>query len=135
MRTKLFKQRTGTVQFALSMFVSARILAQSVTTGMINLDEMAVAGTKAGMNQNDVPLTVSVVLNEKRENSSESDLLPVLAEQVPGLFITECGNTGFDVSTGSAGQVSLRGIGGNPNTQVLILLNGNPQFLGIMGQE
>jgi iron complex outermembrane receptor protein len=52
---------------------------------------------------------------------------------VPGLFVTERGITGFGVSTGSAGQITLRGIGGSPNTQVLVLLNGNPQFMGIMG--
>lgn len=108
-------------------------MAQTDTTKTINLDEVVVTGTKAAVNRNNVPLTVSVISNEKIENSSESALLPVLSEQVPGLFVTERGITGFGVSTGSAGQISLRGIGGNPNTRVLILLNGNPQFMGIMG--
>jgi outer membrane cobalamin receptor len=103
------------------------------TTKSINMDEIVVTGTKTAVNRNNVPLTVSVVSKEKIENSSESALLPVLSEQVPGLFVTERGTTGFGVSTGSAGQISLRGIGGNPNTQVLVLLNGNPQFMGIMG--
>ena len=103
------------------------------TTKSINLDEVVITGTKTAVNRNNVPLTVSVVSKEKIENSSESALLPVLSEQVPGLFVTERGITGFGVSTGSAGQISLRGIGGSPNTQVLVLLNGNPQFMGIMG--
>jgi len=99
----------------------------------VNIDEVVITGTKTEVNRNMVPLTVSLISNEKIENSSESALLPVLSEQVPGLFITQRGITGFGVSTGSAGQITLRGIGGNPNTQVLILLNGNPQFMGIMG--
>lgn len=99
----------------------------------INIDEVVITGTKTSVNRNNVPLTVSVISKEKIENSSESALLPVLSEQVPGLFVTQRGITGFGVSTGSAGQITLRGIGGNPNTQVLILLNGNPQFMGIMG--
>jgi outer membrane cobalamin receptor len=103
------------------------------TTKSINLDEVVVTATKTSVNRNNVPLTVTVVSKEKIENSSESALLPVLAEQVPGLFVTERGITGFGVSNGSAGQISLRGIGGSPNTQVLVLLNGNPQFMGIMG--
>jgi outer membrane cobalamin receptor len=106
---------------------------ESILKDTINIDEVVITGSKTFVNRNNVPLTVSVVSKEKIENSSESALLPVLSEQVPGLFVTERGITGFGVSTGSAGQISLRGIGGSPNTQVLILLNGNPQFMGIMG--
>jgi outer membrane cobalamin receptor len=107
--------------------------AQPDSLKPVNLDEIVVTGTKSQVNRNNVPLTVTVVSKEKIENSSESALLPVLSEQVPGLFVTERGITGFGVSTGAAGQISLRGIGGSPNTQVLVLLNGNPQFMGIMG--
>ncbi|MGV8138941.1 MAG: TonB-dependent receptor plug domain-containing protein [Mangrovibacterium sp.] len=100
---------------------------------LINIEEVVVTGSKTEVNRDNVSLTVSVVSNENIENSSESSLLPVLSQQVPGLFVTQRGITGFGVSSGSAGQISLRGIGGNPNTGVLILLNGNPQFMGIMG--
>jgi outer membrane cobalamin receptor len=106
---------------------------KSILKDTINIDEVVITGSKISVNQNNVPLTVSVISKEKIESSSESALLPVLSEQVPGLFVTQRGITGFGVSTGAAGQISLRGIGGNPNTQVLILLNGNPQFMGIMG--
>ncbi|NMC40317.1 MAG: Plug domain-containing protein [Bacteroidales bacterium] len=99
----------------------------------ISIGEVIITGTKTFVNRNMVPLTVSVVSKENIEYSSESALLPVLSEQVPGFFLTQRGITGFGVSAGSAGQISLRGVGGNPNTQVLILLNGNPQFMGIMG--
>ena len=106
---------------------------ESTLKDTISLEEVVVTGSKTLVNRDNIPLTVSVVSREKIENSSESALLPVLSEQVPGLFVTERGITGFGVATGSAGQISLRGIGGSPNTQVLILLNGNPQFMGIMG--
>jgi outer membrane cobalamin receptor len=107
--------------------------SKSILKDTIDINEVVITGTKTFVDRNNVPLTVSVVSREKIENSSESALLPVLSEQVPGLFVTQRGITGFGVSTGSAGQISLRGIGGSPNTQVLILLNGNPQFMGIMG--
>lgn len=115
--------------------ISSTMNAQEIkdTTKTISLDEVVVTATKTSVNRNNVPLTVTVVSKEKIENSSESALLPVLSEQVPGLFVTERGITGFGVSNGSAGQISLRGIGGSPNTQVLVLVNGNPQFMGIMG--
>ncbi len=97
------------------------------------IDEIVVTGTKTNVNRHNVPMTISVVTQKQIEESSESALLPVLSEQVPGVFITERGITGFGVSTGSAGGISIRGTGGSPNTQTLILLNGNPQFMGIMG--
>jgi len=133
MKTNPLKKNQLLKLAAFSLLFSTAVKAQNDSIKTINLDEIVVTGTKTAVNRNNVPLTVSVIPMEKIENSSESALLPVLAEQVPGLFVTERGITGFGVSTGSAGQISLRGIGGSPNTQVLILLNGNPQFMGIMG--
>jgi outer membrane cobalamin receptor len=115
------------------LFSNSEAQEKTDSTKSINLNEVTVTGTKTEVSRNNVPLTISVVSNEKIENSSESALLPVLSEQVPGLFVTERGITGFGVSTGAAGQISIRGIGGSPNTEVLVLLNGNPQFMGIMG--
>ena len=99
----------------------------------IKLNEVIISANKVAVSKNNVPYTVSLVNRQEIEQSSESALLPVLSEQVPGLFVTEKGVTGFGVSTGSAGQISIRGVGGSPNTQVLVLLNGSPQFMGIMG--
>ena len=106
---------------------------KSILKDTISIDEVVITGSKTSVNRNNVPMTVSVVSKEKIENSSESALLPVLSEQVPSLFVTERGITGFGVSTGSAGQIMLRGIGGSPNTEVLVLVDGNPQFMGVMG--
>jgi outer membrane cobalamin receptor len=133
MKTNMLKQISWSIPVVVFLVISTRAYAQEDSIKTINLDEIVITGTKTAVNRNNVSLTVSVIPMEKIENSSESALLPVLAEQVPGLFVTERGVTGFGVSTGSAGQISLRGIGGSPNTQVLILLNGNPQFMGIMG--
>jgi iron complex outermembrane receptor protein len=98
-----------------------------------NLDEVVVTATKNNVSRNNVAFSVTVVKEEHIEQSSESALLPVLSESVPGLFVTERGVTGFGVAAGSAGQISIRGIGGSPSTQVLVLVNGNPQFMGLMG--
>jgi outer membrane cobalamin receptor len=121
-------------------FFYSTILAQREATSSgdaiqdsILLDEVLVTGTKTAVNRTNVPLSVSIVTQKQIEESSESALLPVLSEQVPGVFVTERGITGFGVSKGSAGSINIRGIGGDPNTEVLVLLNGNPQFMGIMG--
>lgn len=99
----------------------------------IQLNEVVVTGNKTEILRNNVPLTISVINNSTIENSNESALLPIISEQVPGVFVTERGTTGFGVASGAAGQISIRGVGGSPNTQVLMLLDGHPQFMGIMG--
>jgi iron complex outermembrane receptor protein len=107
--------------------------AQETLKDTVIFEEIIITGTKTEISRNNVPLTVSVINEKQIEESSESALLPVLGEQVPGIFITERGITGFGVAAGSAGSINIRGTGGNPNTQTLVLLNGNPQFMGLMG--
>lgn len=99
----------------------------------IQIEEVVVTGTPTKVNRNNVPMSVSVVNKAAIEESDESALLPVLNGRVPGLFVTERGVTGFGVAAGSAGQISIRGVGGNPTTGVLMLIDGHPQFMGIMG--
>jgi len=99
----------------------------------IQIEEVVVTGTPTKVNRNNVPLSVSVVNRATIEESDESALLPILNGRVPGLFVTERGVTGFGVAAGSAGQISIRGVGGNPTTGVLMLIDGHPQFMGIMG--
>jgi outer membrane receptor protein involved in Fe transport len=101
----------------------------------LTIDEVVVTGSKIEVARKNIPLTVSQVPREIFEQAPESALLPVLSEEVPGLFITERGVTGFGVATGAAGQLNMRGLGGNPTTQVLILLDGHPQFMGLMGHH
>ncbi len=107
--------------------------AQDSITDTIQIDEVVVTGTPVKVNRNSVPMAVSVVNQAQIEETDESALLPVLNGKVPGLFVTERGVTGFGVSTGSAGQISIRGVGGSPTTGVLMLIDGHPQFMGIMG--
>ncbi|MBB3186576.1 TonB-dependent receptor [Microbacter margulisiae] len=99
----------------------------------VNLNEVVITGSPVQINKNNVPLSVSVVNHSQLAASNGSALLPVLNGLVPGLFVTERGVTGFGVSTGSAGQISIRGVGGNPTTGVLMLIDGHPQFMGLFG--
>lgn len=100
----------------------------------VKIDEVIVTGSRVEVARRNVPLTVSVIERQHIERSNESALFPVLSRRIPGLFVTERGVTGFGVGNGSAGQVSLRGVGGSsPNTQVLVLIDGHPQFQGLFG--
>ncbi len=115
--------------FLSSIPLSAQILLDDT----VRIEELVVTGSKITVARENIPYTISVLDQQEIEHSSESALLPVLTEQVPGLFITEKGITGFGVAGGAAGQITIRGIGGSPNTQVLVLLNGNPQYMGVFG--
>lgn len=97
------------------------------------LPEIVVTGTRNKLDIRHLPLSVSIVNREKIENSIESSLLPILMEQVPGLFITDRGIMGYGVSTGASGGMSMRGIGGSPTTGMLVLIDGHPQYMGLMG--
>ena len=102
------------------------------------IDEEVVTGTRNETDIRHLPMTVSVVGRQQIEQSNESSLLPLLTEQVPGLFITSRGMMGYGVSGGAAGQMSLRGVGGAPQegvptTGLLVLIDGHPQYMGLMG--
>jgi len=109
------------------------VFAGPGTIDTIQIKEVVVTGSPVRVSRNNVPMAVSVVSRSQIESSHESAILPILNGRVPGLFVTERGVTGFGVAQGSAGQISIRGIGGNPTTGVLMLIDGHPQFMGIMG--
>lgn len=91
-----------------------------------------VTGTRVSMLRDQISVPVSIVPGEAISASDESALMPVLMEQVPGLFVTNRGVTGYGVSTGAAGAISLRGFGA-ASGRVLILIDGHPQFESIYG--
>lgn len=96
-----------------------------------NLDELVVTGTRNETTINSLPMTISVVDRPQIENSYQPSLLPILNENVPGLFTTSRGVMGYGVSTGAAGGFSMRGMSGS--AQMLVLIDGHPQYMGLFG--
>ena len=103
------------------------------TLKTVEIDEVVVVGSRAAVAKNTQAPSMTILQREVIGAQPESNVLPVLGERVPGLFVTERGVTGFGVAGGSAGQIMIRGIGGFPNTQNLVLLDGHPQFMGLFG--
>lgn len=97
-----------------------------------SLDEIVVTGTRNETDIRHLPMTISVVNRQQINRSYEQSLLPVLTEQVPGFFTTSRGVLGYGVSSGAAGSMTLRGIGGN-GSELLVLIDGHPQYMGLMG--
>ena len=84
-------------------------------SGNYTIDEVVVTGTRNETDIRHLPMTISVVGRQQIEKRYEPSLLPLLTEQVPGFFTTSRGIMGYGVSTGAAGGMSLRGIGGIRN--------------------
>lgn len=99
----------------------------------IILDDIVVTGTMPKVNLRNVPMSISVVTGNKITQRLQPSLLPLLAEEVPGLFISQRGVMGYGVAAGAAGGMSIRGIGGSPTSGVLVLIDGHPQYMGLMG--
>ena len=97
------------------------------------IDEVVVTGTRNETDIRHLPMTISIVDRQQIEKRYEPSLLPLLTEQVPGVFTTSRGIMGYGVSTGAAGGMSLRGIGGSPTAGLLVLIDGHPQYMGLMG--
>jgi iron complex outermembrane receptor protein len=98
----------------------------------ILIPEIVVTGSRISVTTKNLPLSVSVVTSAQLENRMEQSILPLLMEQSPSLFITSRGVMGYGVAAGSAGAMTMRGVGGSGG-QILALIDGHPQFMGLMG--
>ena len=94
--------------------------------------EVVVTGTRGATDVRHLSQTVSVVTRSEIESRMQPSLLPVLTEQVPGLFTTARGVMGYGVSGGAAGGISLRGLSGG-SARLMVLIDGHPQYAGIFG--
>ena len=128
-RIKLYLLIFSTICFAFSL------KAQQVVSikDSIQLDEVIVTGTSRSISIRHLPMSISVIGNKEIKDRLEPSLLPLLTEEVPGLFITQRGVMGYGVAAGAAGGMNVRGIGGAPTAGVLVLIDGNPQYMGLMG--
>jgi outer membrane receptor protein involved in Fe transport len=50
---------------------------------------------------------------------------------VPSAYVTRRGIMGFGL--GQSGSFTLRGLGGSPTTELLVVVDGRPDFMGLMG--
>lgn len=97
-------------------------------------EQVVITANKVERERMAVPMNVSVLTSGIIAESHESNILPVISGEIPGLFITERGLAGFGLAGGSAGKISIRGVGGSDASfPVLLLIDGQPQFMGLMG--
>lgn len=131
-------RKTVSVALFTSLFLGVALCAysQKDTSRIVRnyrVEEVVVTGTRNETDIRHLPMTISVVDRQQLEDSYQPSVLPILNEQIPGLFTTSRGLMGYGVSTGAAGGMSLRGVGGSPTAALLVLIDGHPQYMGLMG--
>jgi len=131
----MFMRKISTFAIALALTAVATNASGASLTDTLSIDEVVVTGTRSQSDVRHTPFTVSQITRSEIVNRQSPSLLEVIGEQVPGYFSTARGILGYGVSTGAAGAMSIRGIGGSPSTGVLVLIDGHPQYMGIMGHS
>lgn len=96
------------------------------------LQEVVITGTRSATDVRQLSQTVNVIDRAAIEETNRASLLPLLTEQVPGLFITQRGYAGYGVSGGAAGNISMRGMTGGA-ARMIVLIDGHPNYAGIYG--
>ena len=98
----------------------------------LEIGEVVVTGTRHATDVRHLPMTVTIVDRATLTAEHQSSVLPTVMREVPGLFVTSRSMMGYGVSTGAAGGINLRGITGGAG-QLLVLIDGHPQYQGIYG--
>ncbi|MDO9635106.1 MAG: TonB-dependent receptor [Paludibacter sp.] len=113
--------------------VSFNAYSKETFKDSVQLEDVVVTGSKFETSRKLVPLSVSQISAENIKQSGQYNVLTTLSTYVPGVFITERNILGFGVAAGGSGTINVRGVGSSPNTQVLVLIDGHPQYQGIFG--
>lgn len=103
----------------------------SDTSSLQDLDKMTVRGQK--------PLTKAavservVVEGKQIRETARSTPLEELSQKSGSVYITSRGTGLHGISSGASGGIYIRGMGGSPNSQILVVEDGAPDYQGIFG--
>ncbi len=112
-----------------TLLVPASVMVAQPDT--VQLRNVVITATRQPTELRLLPQTVTSIGREALTADYRQNILPTLTEQVPGLFTTSRGLIGYGVSSGAAGSIKMRGIGGTAGT--LVLVDGLPQYAGLYG--
>lgn len=125
------KHRYLTTSLSLFTAIAASAAASEPADTIRVLGEVSVVEKVAKAPVALLPLDVRVIGEDVIARSMRPNVLPVLENRVPGMFVTQRGLAGYGVSGDAAGSVSIRGVGGG--NKVLFMIDGQPQWAGVFG--
>jgi len=92
---------------------------------------VVVTGQRYEMLQKDVAASISIISPNEIRQTNLTTVADAISYLTPGVFTTRRSTMGYGVAALAGGSVTIRGIGGKPNSQVLMLIDGRPDFQGI----
>jgi len=116
---------------AIAIFTSSNIVAASPDT--IDIEEVVISGNRVEVARTSAPVSITLISHDEIRSQEETNILPVVAKITPSLFVSEIGVAGYALGNGTSGQITIRGVGGNPNARVMMLVDGQPQYMGVFG--
>lgn len=117
--------------FITAVLVGTAFLSQAQQDSLTYHQTVVVTGTRQPGYLSQLPSSITVINHHQLQANHQTSLLPSLMENTPGLFATSRGIIGYGVSTNSAGSIKVRGVGSG--AQLLVLIDGQPQYAGLMG--
>ncbi len=114
------------------LVVFESIAADSLQTYNLN-DSILVVANRYQTSLKNMAYDYQLIKGEQLVQIASHSVLQAVDVESPSAFVMEKKVMGYGLGTEGAGQLNLRGLGGQPNTGVLILINGHPDFMGIFG--
>ena len=96
-------------------------------------DSIVVIADRFAVSLKNLAYSYQIIPRTEIEQLSTYSALQAMDYTFPSAFVLENKVLGFGIGTAGAGLVNLRGLGGQPNTGILVLVNGHPDFMGIFG--
>jgi len=132
----MFNQNRFPVFYLLILFLYSTTFADSKQDSLLTYDmndSIVVIANRYQVSMKNLASSYEVIPAEQIKTLSNHSALEMVDFYYPSAYVTDKKVMGYGVGTEGAGQLYLRGIGGHPNTGVLVLLNGHPDFMGIFG--
>jgi len=119
--------------FLMTIFVAG--FAQDVKKDSVNyyFNPVVITANKFEGAQREIAASVSVLDQQVIEKATTRSVIELVEKRVPGVSITSRAVMGYGVAAGAAGGINIRGVGGSPVTGVLVLRDGRPDIMGMMG--
>ena len=118
--------------FSVTREVNAQILTDSLQVYELK-DTIVVIADRYKQPLKNLTNTYQIIPGEQIEQICLHSALEMVDMVFPSSYLLEKMVIGFGVGSEGGGTINMRGQGGKPNTGMLVLLNGHPDFMGIFG--
>ncbi|NVM00812.1 MAG: TonB-dependent receptor [Candidatus Helarchaeota archaeon] len=132
---KKFAFLSGLILFSLTGYLSgySQIVKTQSDTLVVEEKEVSIIASKYNAPRGDISASFHIIDEEEISNSLGKTVLELIDEKVTGVTISQKTVMGYGIGTDAAGVINVRGVGGKPNTGVLVLVDGRPDFMGLFG--